>query len=236
MFACLFGFFFLFCFVLFCFVFSSSFSVIRIWMTHPNRLPVAVTSLGVFCLGLVLYIKSPWVSTAHFKCIICSFKSWKWNLVSCTCYRLLTRVLRYSLCPYWYLRIPLISCSRERVSFPNQLGEKRIYFSLQLPLTITEGNQERRLEAGTEAEAREECCLLACSLWLVQPNFLYLPGSLAQGGHHVQSAGPFHINLKWSIWWGDVLNWGFLFLMTLPLSSWHKSSQHKNENILSLEE
>lgn len=36
------------------------------------------------------------------------------------------------------------------------------------------------MEAETEAEATEECCLLACSLWLAQPDFLYHPGLHAQ--------------------------------------------------------
>jgi hypothetical protein len=48
----------------------------------------------------------------------------------------------------------------------------RIYFSSQLsghtPLLIkvSIGTQGRNLEAGAEAEAMEECCLLACSVLL----------------------------------------------------------------------
>jgi hypothetical protein len=34
------------------------------------------------------------------------------------------------------------------------------------------GNQDRILEAGVDAEAMEECCLLVCLSWLVQPAFL----------------------------------------------------------------
>ena len=33
--------------------------------------------------------------------------------------------------------------------------------------------QGHNLEAGTEAEAGEELCLLACYLWLPQPTLLY---------------------------------------------------------------
>jgi hypothetical protein len=43
-----------------------------------------------------------------------------------------------------------------------QLGEERVYFILSLQSTV-EGSQGRNLEAGTEAEAMEECCFLACS-------------------------------------------------------------------------
>ena len=35
--------------------------------------------------------------------------------------------------------------------------------------SIIRGSQGRNLEAETEAEAMEECCLLAYSPWLVQP-------------------------------------------------------------------
>ena len=37
---------------------------------------------------------------------------------------------------------------------------------------ITEGSQGRNPEAGADAEAMEECCLLAFSSWLAQPAFL----------------------------------------------------------------
>jgi hypothetical protein len=36
--------------------------------------------------------------------------------------------------------------------------------------------QSRNLEAGTDAEVMEECCLLVCSLWLAQPAFLQNSG------------------------------------------------------------
>ena len=39
-------------------------------------------------------------------------------------------------------------------------------------LSIIGGSQGRNLEVGTKAEAMEECCLLACTSWFVQPAFL----------------------------------------------------------------
>lgn len=37
--------------------------------------------------------------------------------------------------------------------------------------SLLKGNQDRNLEAGTEAETTGECCLLACSLGRAQPGF-----------------------------------------------------------------
>jgi hypothetical protein len=53
-----------------------------------------------------------------------------------------------------------------------------------ISLFIIEGNQDRKSngrnpEAG--AEAVEACYLLACSSWLVQPAFSYIPGQPARG-------------------------------------------------------
>jgi hypothetical protein len=36
----------------------------------------------------------------------------------------------------------------------------------------SKSGQDRNLEAGSDAEAMEECCLVACSTWLAQPAFL----------------------------------------------------------------
>jgi len=52
---------------------------------------------------------------------------------------------------------------------------------------MKESQQEphgRSLEAGRDAEAMEECCLLACSLGLALPAFLCNSGPYAQGWHH----------------------------------------------------
>ena len=52
-----------------------------------------------------------------------------------------------------------------------KLGEKKVYSKFTIP-----GNSPSlrgvKLEAGSEAEAMEGCCLLACSSWLSQPAFL----------------------------------------------------------------
>lgn len=54
--------------------------------------------------------------------------------------------------------------------------------------------QGRNLEAGAEAEAMEECCLLACSPWSAQPAFIQHPecGGV-QGLHCPTCAAPSHI-------------------------------------------
>ena len=39
-------------------------------------------------------------------------------------------------------------------------------------------------EAGTEAEAMKECCLLTCSLWLAQSAFIYHPELSYQERYH----------------------------------------------------
>lgn len=61
-----------------------------------------------------------------------------------------------------------------------QLGEERVHFILQLvhhPGKSGEGlKQGKSLKVGTDVETMEGCCLLARSLWLAQPVFLYTPG------------------------------------------------------------
>lgn len=51
--------------------------------------------------------------------------------------------------------------------------------------SITEGSR-----AEAQAEAMEKCCLLTCSPWISQPDFLYNSGPLSQGWHYLQCAGP----------------------------------------------
>ena len=41
---------------------------------------------------------------------------------------------------------------------------------------MQEFKEAENLEAGADAEAMEECCLLACSPWLAHPAFLYSRG------------------------------------------------------------
>ena len=59
-----------------------------------------------------------------------------------------------------------------------QVGEERFIgltlpdHSLSLEAVRTGAQGRRNREAGADAEAMEECCLLACSLWLAQPTLL----------------------------------------------------------------
>lgn len=91
-----------------------------------------------------------------------------------------------------------------------QVGEEIAYLSFTSILFIVGGSQVRNswgrnLEAGAEAEAIEECCLLACSSWLAQLSFLQNPGPLAQGWYLPQWAGPSHwpvyCLIDWGIFW-----------------------------------
>ena len=63
----------------------------------------------------------------------------------------------------------------------SNVGSKGFIFFLQFVLhhpgkSGEELKQGQNLEVGTDAEAMEGRCLLACSLWLAQPVFLYTPG------------------------------------------------------------
>lgn len=61
---------------------------------------------------------------------------------------------------------------------------ERFYFSSPLPFTvITEVSEGRNVETGTGAEAMEECCLPTAPQPHMQPSFLQLPRSPAQGWH-----------------------------------------------------
>ena len=59
-----------------------------------------------------------------------------------------------------------------------QHGEEGVYLPSMSEVTVYLGKsgqelkQGRDLEVGADAEAIEECCLLACSLWFAQPAFL----------------------------------------------------------------
>ena len=49
--------------------------------------------------------------------------------------------------------------------------------------------QGRNLEAGTDTETIEGCCLQVYVTWIAQPAFLWNPVSPAQGWHYTQRAG-----------------------------------------------
>jgi uncharacterized protein YgbK (DUF1537 family) len=54
-----------------------------------------------------------------------------------------------------------------------QLVRERVCFAYTSTSQFTmKGNWGKSQEAGADAEAMKECCLLACSLWLAQPAFL----------------------------------------------------------------
>jgi len=57
----------------------------------------------------------------------------------------------------------------------SKLGRKGFVW-LPLPVHWRKPGQEfkqaRNLAAGRDTEATDECCLLACSIWLTQPAFL----------------------------------------------------------------
>jgi hypothetical protein len=55
----------------------------------------------------------------------------------------------------------------------SQFGEQRVYLAYTSTLLfIIKENQGRNLEVEIDPEGMVECCLLAYSLWLIQPAFL----------------------------------------------------------------
>ena len=82
-----------------------------------------------------------------------------------------------------------------------QLGGRKDLFGLYLPITVyhwvksgRELKQSNNLDAGTEAEAKQECCLQICSFCLALLAFWYTLAPPAQRWHHPQWAKPFHTN------------------------------------------
>ena len=106
---------------------------------------------------------------------------------------------------------------------------------------ITEESQGRNLEAGADAEAMEEHCLLACSSWLAQPVFLYHPGPPFEGWHHppwLGSPPPMSIINQENapqaclkpIGWEHFLNWVSLFSNDCCLCQLDKTNQDNLED------
>lgn len=79
----------------------------------------------------------------------------------------------------------------------SKLGRKGLIW-LTVPHHERKSGQElkqgKNQAAGIDAEAVEECCLLACSSWLAQPAFLCYPGHSAKKWHHSVWGYPSHIN------------------------------------------
>lgn len=77
----------------------------------------------------------------------------------------------------------------------NQIGEERVYFSLQISgyrpslRVVREGTQGRDLEAGREVEFMEECCSLPCFLCLANFAFLYTQNQLLRCAVTLNSLG-----------------------------------------------
>lgn len=79
----------------------------------------------------------------------------------------------------------------------SNLGRKEFFLAhifFFLSLFIIKKIQDRKLEAGTNADAMEKCCFLACSSWLIQSVFLQNWGWLVQEWHHPQWTGTSFIN------------------------------------------
>jgi hypothetical protein len=53
-----------------------------------------------------------------------------------------------------------------------QVGEERVYSDYTSTLLLITKEVRTGTQAGQEAEAMEECFLLACFPWLAQPDFL----------------------------------------------------------------
>ena len=72
-----------------------------------------------------------------------------------------------------------VSAAVIKIHDQKQLGKERVYFSLQFSnytpslREVRTGPQSKNLVVRTEGKTSEKCCLLACSLWLAQPAFLY---------------------------------------------------------------
>lgn len=85
---------------------------------------------------------------------------------------------------------------------PNVTGEEKIYVA-QTSTSFSssseedrEGSQGRYLEAGTELEDPEECCLLLCSLRIIHPPFLEHSGLPSYRWYCPLWSGPSRVNQK----------------------------------------
>lgn len=85
---------------------------------------------------------------------------------------------------------------------PNVTGEEKIYVA-QTSTSFSSSSKEDRagtqgkyLEAGTEVEAPEECCLLLCSLRIIHPPFLKHSGLPSHRSFCPLWSGPSHVNEK----------------------------------------
>lgn len=76
-------------------------------------------------------------------------------------------------CSCWF------SCCCDKYCDQKQLVEEKIHLvSTSRSQSITERSQAN---SRVQRQKLKECCLVACSLWLAQLDFLYSPGLPAQG-------------------------------------------------------
>lgn len=78
-----------------------------------------------------------------------------------------------------------------KTTWPRSKLKRKGFIQLTLPYDVHHQNKSgverihgRNLKAEVDAEAKEECCLLACFPWLAQLALLYNPRLPAQGWHH----------------------------------------------------
>lgn len=93
-----------------------------------------------------------------------------------TCSRQVVMQTTTTIHPNFGIAISIRSCCCENQD-QKQLGEEMVNFILGfiVPLPVRTGTQGKNLEAGTDAETIEGCCLLACSPQCAQLAFLYHP-------------------------------------------------------------
>lgn len=95
-----------------------------------------------------------------------------------------------------------------------QLGKEKVdltYISDHSPPFRSQAG----MQEGTEVKTLEECCLLDCSLWLVQPSLLHLSGPpLERGTSSKRLEVTTKKNMKWQI---------FILLVCVSWSNRHKT-------------
>jgi hypothetical protein len=110
--------------------------------------------------------------------------------------------------------------------------EGKSYFFLQL--AVLKGNQGRNLEAGMEAEAMEQCCLLASSAWFLNtaqdhpPRDGIVPGDLSSLRRLLIKKMPYTPADR-ATRWRHPLSWGSLFPDNPSLGQAEKNKTKQNK-------
>lgn len=127
----------------------------------------------------------------------------------------------YIIYPEWHIIFLDFCCDKTSLSKAAWRGKGLFHFHIQ---SIIKGSQQE-LNTGTDAEAVEECCLLAWPM-TCSASFLIVPGTanpkvpLLIADSHVSQSCP-EANLV-----EHFLEWSFLFPNDWFMSSWCKISQH----------